>query len=201
VPAGQQLLLAERARAAGNRVGALVFDGAAHGVGGVNSAAGRAAVLRFLCEHLGRGPAAPPPPRPQLLSRAASGLGLLLGTEPVAAAVAAVAWSPDAAGLASGGGAGAQHVRRCEGVLDLHKLPSWAQYEAKVLRKYVYSRRPLAASFQGTGRGARRPAAVYSVTDRPALLAPRYWTWWATAGCSARRRPCCRGRAVARWCG
>ena len=132
VPAGQQLLLAERARAAGNRVGALVFEGAAHGVGGVNSAAGRAAVLRFLREHLGRGASAPPPPRPPLLSRAASGIGLLLGAEPAAAAAAA-AWSPDAAGIASGGGAGAQHVRRCEGVFGVDKLPSWAQYDAEVL--------------------------------------------------------------------
>jgi len=48
VPAGQQLMLAERARAAGARVGALIFDGADHGHGGVNSRAGRAAVLRFL---------------------------------------------------------------------------------------------------------------------------------------------------------
>jgi len=47
-------------------------------------------------------------------------------------AAAAVAWSPDAAGLAGGGGAGAQHVRRCEGVYGLDKLPSWAQYDAKV---------------------------------------------------------------------
>ena len=132
VPAGQQLLFAERARAAGNRVGALVFEGAAHGVGGVNSAAGRAAVLRFLREHLGRGASAPPPPRTPLLSRAASGLGLLLGAEPAAAAAAA-AWSPDAAGIASGGGAGAQHVRRCEGVFGVDKLPSWAQYDAEVL--------------------------------------------------------------------
>ena len=146
VPAGQQLLFAERARAAGNRVGALVFDGAAHGVGGVNSAAGRAAVLRFLCEHLGRGASAPPPPRPQLLSRAVTGIGLFLGTEPVAAAAAAVAWSPDAAGLAGGGGAGAQHVRRCEGVYGLDKLPSWAQYDAKVLVKYdACSRRTVSA--------------------------------------------------------
>ena len=130
VPAGQQLLLAERARAAGNRVGALVFEGAAHGVGGVNSAAGRAAVLRFLREHLGRGASAPPPPRPALLSRAASGIGLLLGAE--RAAAAAAAWSPDAAGVASGGGAGVQHVRRCEGVFGVDKLPSWAQYDAEV---------------------------------------------------------------------
>ena len=48
VPAGQQLMLADRARAAGARVGALLFDGADHGHGGVNSRAGRAAVLRFL---------------------------------------------------------------------------------------------------------------------------------------------------------
>ena len=103
--------LAERARAAGNRVGALVFEGAAHGVGGVNSAAGRAAVLRFLREHLGRGASAP--------------------TEPVA--TAAAAWSPDAAGIANGDGAGAQHVRRCAGVFGVDKLPSWAQYDAEVL--------------------------------------------------------------------
>ena len=131
VPTGQQLLFAERARAAGNRVGALVFEGAAHGVGGVNSAAGRAAVLRFLREHLGRGASAPPPPRPALLNRAASDIGLLPGTEPVA--TAAAAWSPDAAGIANGDGAGAQHVRRCAGVFGVDKLPSWAQYDAEVL--------------------------------------------------------------------
>ena len=48
MPASQQLLFAEAARAAGNRVGAIVFEGAPHGGGGLNSAAGRAAALRFL---------------------------------------------------------------------------------------------------------------------------------------------------------
>jgi len=50
-PAGQALLFAERARAAGRAVGALVFEGADHGTGGVNCAAGRSAVLRFLKQH------------------------------------------------------------------------------------------------------------------------------------------------------
>jgi acetyl esterase/lipase len=48
VPAEQQLHFAETARAAGNRVSALVFEGGSHGVGGINSTAGREAVRRFL---------------------------------------------------------------------------------------------------------------------------------------------------------
>ena len=54
-PAEQALLFAERARAAGRAVGALVFEGADHGTGGVNCAAGRSAVLRFLKQHGLRG--------------------------------------------------------------------------------------------------------------------------------------------------
>ena len=139
-------------------------------------------MLRFLCEHLGRGASTPPPPRPALLSRAASGLGLelLLGTGPVAAAVVPVAWSPDAAGLSSGAGAGAQHVRRCEGVFGLDKLPSWAQYDAKVRRKYVYSRRTTSRR-QGTGRGDRRPAALHSLTNLLTCLGTRRSGRWLVA--------------------
>jgi len=48
VPASQQLMFAETARAAGNRVGSLLFEDAVHGVGCHNSSAGRAAVQRFL---------------------------------------------------------------------------------------------------------------------------------------------------------
>ena len=49
----------ESARPAGNDVAQLVFEGAAHGGGGVNCVAGRAATLAFLRHHaLLRAPAA-----------------------------------------------------------------------------------------------------------------------------------------------
>merc|ERR1712232_522730 len=48
VPPTQQLFFADVARAAGNHVGVLVFEGASHGIGGDKSAAGRAAIQRFL---------------------------------------------------------------------------------------------------------------------------------------------------------
>lgn len=51
VPCAQTSRFAERARAAGNECAQLIFEGAVHGGGGVNCAAGRHAVLAFLRHH------------------------------------------------------------------------------------------------------------------------------------------------------
>ena len=51
VPCEQTSQFAEAARAAGNEVAEIIFDGAPHGGGGVNSIAGREATLDFLQRH------------------------------------------------------------------------------------------------------------------------------------------------------
>eukprot|EP00908_Phaeocystis_cordata_P016012 Transcript_27223.p1 GENE.Transcript_27223~~Transcript_27223.p1 ORF type:complete len:429 (+),score=167.22 Transcript_27223:213-1499(+) len=51
VPCDQTRCFAEAAQAVGNEVAQLVFDGAVHGGGGVNCAAGREATLAFLRHH------------------------------------------------------------------------------------------------------------------------------------------------------
>ena len=51
VPCAQTSRFADAARAAGGEVSQLIFDGAVHGGGGVNCAAGREATLRFLRHH------------------------------------------------------------------------------------------------------------------------------------------------------
>ena len=51
VPCDQTAQFAETARAAGNDVAQLVFEGAVHGGGAVNCAAGRQATLDFLRHH------------------------------------------------------------------------------------------------------------------------------------------------------
>ena len=51
VPCEQTCHFAETARAAGNDVAQLIFEGAVHGGGAVNCAAGRQAILAFLRHH------------------------------------------------------------------------------------------------------------------------------------------------------
>ena len=51
VPAEQTSRFAQAAQAAGGEVAQLIFEGGVHGGGGVNCAAGRAAILSFLRHH------------------------------------------------------------------------------------------------------------------------------------------------------
>ena len=51
VPCEQSERFVEAAREAGNEASALIFEGAGHGGGSVNSAAGRAAIVQFLRYH------------------------------------------------------------------------------------------------------------------------------------------------------
>ena len=59
VPRGQQERFAEIARARGNKVAQIVFEGADHGEGGVYTPAGRHAIIRFLRAHKLVGPQRP----------------------------------------------------------------------------------------------------------------------------------------------
>ena len=51
MPCEQSERFVEAAREAGNEASALIFEGAGHGGGSVNSAAGRAAIVQFLRYH------------------------------------------------------------------------------------------------------------------------------------------------------
>ena len=108
VPAGQQLMLAERARAAGARVGALVFEGANHGHGGVNSRAGRAALLRFLRAHR-------------------------IGVPPAAAGARGLFGIGRGSAADADGARGEQFVEAAVRVFGVAQQPGWAEYDVEAL--------------------------------------------------------------------